>query len=130
MARLSDPIACESISAQVASEDDYVAGQYAVEKFEWLRSAYDPCVPGTGEAMIHVYLVFQELGYEAYFRGLQGVPPCIADRPHLATIWTFGFDLAEFDAASRRCRCDCDKSYAWGKGYGTCPRTPQGCESK
>jgi|APAra7269097138_1048543.scaffolds.fasta_scaffold03447_9 hypothetical protein len=107
-----------------------VDGRREVEEFERLMDAYDPRCPETGQRMIGAFLRFQELGYEAYFQGVPEAPESILVRPLLAGMWQFGFDVAEFDAATRRCKCDCDKRYVWGQGYGKCPRIPQGTQSR
>lgn len=130
MTRLPDPVSRDSILANTAWITDPFTGQREVEEFERLKGAYDPRVPETGEQMIRAYVKFQQLGYEAYFRGVLEVPPLIAARPLVSSMWMDGYGLAEFDAATRRCKCDCNKEYVWGKGYGTCPRVPQKNQSK
>src|SRR5689334_22848047 len=100
-------------------------GKGEVDEFDRVMGAYDPRFPETGERMIGAFLRFRELGYEAYFRGVPEAPKSILVRPLLVGMWKFGFDAAEFDAAIRRCKCDCDKRYVWGQGYGKCPRIPQ-----
>jgi len=123
MTSLPDSVSWSSIPEPVFALFD---GKREVEEFERLKNAYDPSLPETGERMITAFLGFRELGYEAYFQGVQEAPTSIVERPLLASMWQFGFDVAEFDAATRRCQCDCDKRYVWGQGYGKCPRIPQG----
>jgi hypothetical protein len=122
MTTLPESVSRESIPKPIFAMFD---GKREVAEFERLKNAYDPSLPETGEQMIAAFLRFQELGYEAYFQGVQEAPELILARPILARMWQFGFDAAEFDAANRRCKCDCDKRYVWGQGYGKCPRIPQ-----
>jgi len=127
MITLHDHVSRSSIPEPFSASID---GKREVEEFERLRDAYDPRCPGTGERMVDAFSRFQDLGYEAYFQGVLEPPKAISTRPLLASMWKFGFDMAEFNAATRRCKCDCDKGYAWGQGYGKCPRIPQGIHSR
>ena len=127
MTRLPKSVSSSSISAPIPAMFD---GNREVEEFERLKDAYDPRRPETGERMIGAFLKFQELGYDAYFQGVMEVPESIMARPLLASMWKFGFDAAEFDAATRRCKCDCDKRYRWGQGCGKCPRIPPRVQSR
>jgi hypothetical protein len=125
MTTLPDLIARVSGPEQTVGESARLAGKSEVEEFERMKDAYDPLEPGSEERMISAYLRFRILGYEAYFRGEVDVPPLVAARPRLASMWRLGYDIAECDAVNRLCKCDCDKSYVWGRGYGTCPRIPR-----
>jgi hypothetical protein len=127
MTTLPDSVSRSSIPKPIFAMFD---GKREVDEFERLKNAYDPSLPETGERMIGAFLRFQELGYEAYFQGVQEAPALILARPILARMWQFGFDAAEFDAATRRCKCDCDKRYVWGQGYGQCPRIPPGNQGR
>lgn len=127
MTTLIDPVAWIASPEPVFAVID---GMREVEEFERLMDAYDPRFPESGERIIGAFLRFKELGYEAYFQGVQEAPKSILVRPLLAGMWQFGFDVAEFDAATRRCNCDCDKRYVWGQGYGKCPRIPQLTQSR
>lgn len=125
MARWLDVVTRDSIPESTAGIADPFADRREVEAFERLKDAYDPRAQETGEQMVCAFAKFQQLGYEAYFRGAVEVPPLIAARLLVSSMWMDGYRLAEFDAATRRCKCDCNKAYVWGKGYGTCPRIPQ-----
>lgn len=125
MNMLLDSLERRSCPACVEGEPSTRDGKREVEEFERLKDAYDPRLPATGERMIEAFLKFQQLGHSAYFLGERVAPPEIAARPQLAEMWSFGYDVAECEAATRRCACQCDKTYVRGQGYGTCPRIPQ-----
>ena len=127
MITLPDHVSWSSISESFSASVD---GKREVEEFERLRDAYDPRCPESGERMVDAFLRFRDLGYEAYFQGVSEAPNSILTRPLLASMWQFGFEVAEFDAATRRCKCDCDKRYVWGQGYRRCPRIPQLTQSR
>jgi len=130
MTTLPDLAVPSVTAARLAGEAESLVGQREVEEFERLKDAYDPRMPETGVQMVSAFLKFHQLGYAAYFQGVVGVPPMIAARPRLASLWLDGYGLAECDAATRRCNCACDKRFGWEKGYGTCPRMPQRSQSK
>jgi hypothetical protein len=104
--------------------------QRALEAFLRLRNAYDPRIPETEEKMLTAFRKFGRIGYDAYFQGVAEVSVSVAVEPLLADMWKFGFDAAEFDAATLRCKCNCDKAYVWGKGFPKCPRIPQGTRTR
>lgn len=124
MAALPDAVACNAVPPHAAG-DGYLAGQQEVAAFERSKDAYDPGDPESLERMVSAFHRFHQLGYAGYFEGVVRLPPLIATRPLLAAMWRDGYRMAEVDAATRRCRCDCNKDYVWGQGYGTCPRRPR-----
>lgn len=101
-----------------------VLGQAELLVFECARAGYRSRDPATEKELLAAFHRFHALGYAAYFGGRKFLPSFIASQPLVAGMWMDGYHLAETEALTMTCKCDCSRKYVWGKGYGPCPRRP------
>jgi len=117
-----DAIVSRSDGADPFEDTENVAGQAELVKFECARVEYNPMKPETVEALLAALKRFHRLGYEAYFSSAAVMPAILATQDLVAGMWMIGYRVAETEALTMRCPCDCSRKYVWGKGYGPCAR--------